>query len=148
MTDHRAQVDQLLAEYRQSREQLAEVQRTLTSVREAATSSDGLVGVVVGPHGGLLELRIAESAYQRYRPAELSALIVRTTAQAAAKAAEAARAAVLPVLPPDTDPAALLGTPDVDSELTRHVSAPRHQEFEESLEHHSWMDTSQRGRPS
>ncbi|MGH3622164.1 MAG: YbaB/EbfC family nucleoid-associated protein [Sciscionella sp.] len=150
MTDHRTQVDQLLAEYRQSKEQLVAVQRTLTSVVEAATSPDGVVSVSVGPHGGLLDLRIADSAYQRYRPAELSALIVRTTAEAAARAVESARAAVLPVLPEDTDPAVLLGAPDTAlgaANVARPAPVPCHDELEESLEDHSWMEESSRGRP-
>lgn len=107
-TDHQAQVAELLADYRRSREQLASVQRELASLTGVARSPDGLVTATVGPHGNLVELDIADAAYQRHRPDQLADLIVRTTATAAAKAAESAHRVLAPVLPADADPAALL----------------------------------------
>ncbi|HEY3611705.1 MAG TPA: YbaB/EbfC family nucleoid-associated protein [Pseudonocardiaceae bacterium] len=107
-TNHRDEVAQLLADYRRGREQLAAVQRALLSIVESASSPDGLVTASVDSAGTLSGLAIADQAYSRYRPAELADTIVRTTRAAAAKAGERARQALAPVLPPDTDPAALL----------------------------------------
>ncbi|WP_223199512.1 YbaB/EbfC family nucleoid-associated protein [Solihabitans fulvus] len=108
-TDHQAQVDELLADYRRGREQLAAVQRTLASITASATSADGLVTATVGAQGTLTGLVLHETAYQRHRPAELAELVVRTTAVAAATAAERANQVIGAVLPADADPAAVLG---------------------------------------
>ncbi|HEV2784647.1 MAG TPA: YbaB/EbfC family nucleoid-associated protein, partial [Actinophytocola sp.] len=97
--DHRAQVEELLADYQRSREQLAAVHRALASVSASASSEDGAVTATVGPRGSLTGLVIDESAYRRYRPAELADLIVRTAAAAAGQAARSATELVAPVLP-------------------------------------------------
>lgn len=107
-TNHRDEVAQLLADYRRGREQLAAVQRALLSITESASSPDGLVTASVDSAGTLSGLVLTDQAYSRYRPAELADTIVRTTRAAAVKAGERARQALAPVLPPDTDPAALL----------------------------------------
>ena len=134
--DHRAQVEELLAGYRRSREQLGTVHRKLATLQESATSEDGLVTVTVGAHGQLLELVIVDSAYRKLRPHELGATIVRLTAAAAAKVTRAAGETLAPVLPPDTDPEALLrGTAD----LTPAELKPEPPDAEETFEDLSWM---------
>lgn len=135
--DHRAQVDELLADYRRSREQLASVHHRLASVSESATSADGLVTVTVGPGGVLTGLVISAAAY-RHPPAELAALIVATTAVAASQAAKVAGELVAPVLPADSDPAALLrGTADLTpAELVPPSPLP----IEESFENRTWLE--------
>lgn len=143
MTDHSAQVETLLADYRRSREQLNAVRHQLASVRETASSPDGLVTVSAGPHGGLLDLFIAEAAYQRYRPAELSALIVRTTAVAADKAADAAGRVLQPVLPDGAEPSAFLPQRPVQ----QPGAATGYDDLDEDLEQRSWLDEAPRGRP-
>jgi hypothetical protein len=142
--DHRAQVEELLADYRRSRDQLASVHRALASVSESVRSEDGAVTATVGPQGTLTGLVIDESAYRRYRPAELADLIVRTASAAAARATRAAGELVAPVLPPGTDPEALLrGTADLTpAELRSAPPAPADESFEER----SWMDTGGRAR--
>lgn len=139
--DHRAQVEELLAGYRRSREQLGTVQRTLADLRESATSEDGLVTATVGAHGGLVGLVIVESAYRALRPHELAERIVDLTAEAAAKVARAAAETIAPVLPPGTDPTALLrGTAD----LTRSELQPERPDAvdqEETFEDLTWMRT-------
>jgi DNA-binding protein YbaB len=134
--DHRAQVDDLLADYRRSRDQLASVHQRLASISESATSPDGLVTVTVGSAGTLSGLTIADAAYRQYRPADLAAMIVTTTAAAADRAAKLATEVVAPVLPAGTDPDALLrGTADLSpAELV--PAAP----VEESFENRSWLD--------
>jgi DNA-binding protein YbaB len=137
-SDHQAQVDELLADYRRSREQLAGMQQSLSAIRETATSSDGLVKATVGSGGALLDLTIADAAYVRVSPADLAKSIVRTVASASAKASETANRTVSPLLPVQTDPAALLaGRADLtDAEL----APPSRRVDDESYEELSWMD--------
>ncbi|WP_439661683.1 YbaB/EbfC family nucleoid-associated protein [Lentzea sp. HUAS TT2] len=114
MDDHRAQVEELLADYRRSREQLAGVQRELAAVSGQASSPDGTVVATVGSGGKLVALELSEMAYRRHRPEQLAELIVRTVAAAAASAAEDTYQALSAVLPSATDPAALVaGTADL-----------------------------------
>jgi DNA-binding protein YbaB len=134
--DHRAQVEELLADYRRSREQLSTVHRKLATLQASATSEDGLVTVTVGAQGQLTELVIVESAYRKLRPHELAASIVKLTGKAAAKVSRAAGEAIAPVLPSDTDPEALLrGTAD----LAPAELKPEPQDAEETFEDLSWM---------
>lgn len=137
VADHRAQVEDLIAGYRRSREQLGTVQRQLATVRETVTSEDGLVAVTVCASGALAGLVIAESAYRILRPADLAALIVRTTAEATARVTRAASEVLAPVLPTDSDPEALLrGSADLSpAELTPVPVA----EPDENFEDKSWM---------
>jgi DNA-binding protein YbaB len=136
-TDHQAQVEELLADYRRSREQLVSVQRALAAVNASATSQDGLVTATVGAGGTLIGLTIADGAYQQLSPIALARLIVTTTSAAAALAGRSASEVVAPVLPSGTDPEALLrGTADLSAaELAPPVSTA-----EESFEHRTWMD--------
>jgi DNA-binding protein YbaB len=138
--DHQAQVEELLADYRRGRDQLASVHHALAAVRESATSPDGLVTVTVGPGGILLDLRFADVAYRNYRPERLAALIVETTATAAAKAARVANDLVAPVLPAGADPAALLGG---TADLTPGELAPpaRPAVDERSFEERTWLQS-------
>jgi DNA-binding protein YbaB len=129
--DHRAEVDELLADYRRSREQLASVHHRLSAVSESVTSHDGLVTATVGADGVLTGLAIADAAY-RIKPADLAALIVATASAAASAAAKVAGDVLAPVLPADTDPAALLrGTADLTAaELVPPVPAAAEESFE------------------
>ncbi|MCI2424135.1 YbaB/EbfC family nucleoid-associated protein [Saccharopolyspora sp. K220] len=108
-TDHRAQVDELMADYRRSRERLAETHRDLSTIAETARTTDGSVQVVVGPQGVLREVVLADDVYERQRPAQLAATIVRLTEVAAHAAARRAADVLADVLPAGTDPELLLG---------------------------------------
>ena len=141
MTNHRDEVERLLADYRRNREQLASVHRALRSITESVTSDDGLVTATVDSAGTLCGLVIADEAYRRLRPAELSDLVVRVTRRAAAGAGVQAKRALAPVLPADVDPgAALSGSADLTpAELT--AEPPRAPEpDEESYEDVSWLN--------
>src|SRR5690606_24121218 len=96
VTEHRAQVEELLADYRRSREQLAVVHRQLASVSASASSADGLVTATVGARGVLTDLVIDNAAYERYRPAELAAHIVRAAREAAVEAFNGAEEVLVP----------------------------------------------------
>jgi DNA-binding protein YbaB len=135
--DHRAQVDELLADYRRSREQLASVHHRLATVSESVTSADGLVTATVGAGGVLTDLVISDNAY-RLRQADLAALIVATAGAAASAAAKVACDAMAPVLPADTDPAALLrGTADL---APAELVPPAPVSVEESYENQTWLE--------
>jgi DNA-binding protein YbaB len=139
VADHRAQVDDLIAGYRRSREQLGAVHQRLATVRESVTSDDGLVAVTVSSSGALVDLEIAEQAYRVLTPAELAAVIVRTTATATARVARAAGEVLAPVLPADTDPAALLhGTADLSAAELTPVPV---REPDETFEDRTWMSS-------
>lgn len=143
-TDHRGQVDELLADYRRSRDQLASVQRDLARVSGVATSPDGSVTAVVDAQGTLTDLELDDGAY-RMRPAQLAQLIVRTTREAVARAAEGAYRTLSPVLPAGTDPEALLrGTADLRPdelvpEETRPEPVRRRPAEDEDFEQREWM---------
>lgn len=140
VADHRAQVEDLLAGYRRSREQLGAVQRSLATVRETVTSDDGQVSVTVSASGTLVALAINDDAYRVLRPGDLAALIVRTTAEATARVTRQASEVLAPVLPADTDPDALLrGTADLsDDELT---PKPARESLDETFENETWMQS-------
>ncbi|ANZ37833.1 hypothetical protein BBK82_18960 [Lentzea guizhouensis] len=147
MDDHRAQVEELLADYRRSREQLASVQRELAAVAGQASSPDGTVTAVVGGRGELTALQLSEVAYRRHRPEQLAELIVRTVAAAAAQAAEGTYQALSAVLPAATDPAALVaGTADLRPDEYEPVVAQqparrRVDDDEDNEQRESWLDS-------
>lgn len=137
MSEHRAQVEELLADYRRSREQLASVQRELSSVTASASDPDRLITATVGPRGTLTKLAISDEAYRRYRPVELADQIVRVTAAASVRALTDAGEIMAPALPSGTDPQALLlGTADLGAP---DVSRPRHALDEDSYEDQNWV---------
>jgi DNA-binding protein YbaB len=150
--DHRAQVEELLADYRRSREQLASVQRELAAVSGQASSPDGTVTAVVGAGGRLAGLELSELAYRRHRPEQLAELIVRTVAAAAASAAEDTYQALSTVLPASADPAALVaGTadlkpaeyepPDLAPNLAQQPARRRADDDEDNEQRESWLDS-------
>ncbi|SDN85204.1 YbaB/EbfC family nucleoid-associated protein [Lentzea jiangxiensis] len=148
MDDHRAQVEELLADYRRSREQLVAVQRELAAVSGQASSPDGTVTATVDGGGKLASLELSELAYRRHRPEQLAELIVRTAAAAAASAAEDTYKALSTVLPAATDPAALVaGTADLrpsEYETVDRGQQPvrgRVVDDEDNEQRESWLDS-------
>ncbi|MFJ8964826.1 YbaB/EbfC family nucleoid-associated protein [Lentzea sp. NPDC102401] len=153
MDDHRAQVEELLADYRRSREQLTSVQRELAAVSATASSPDGMVEATVGPGGKLVGLVLSELAYRRHRPEQLAELIVKTVAAAAASAAEDTYQALSAVLPAAADPAAVVaGTADLQPseyasdeyetvDLGRQPVRRRVDDDEDNEQRESWLDS-------
>lgn len=146
MTDHQAEVERLLAQYRRSREQLAAVCRELATIAASQTSGDGMVTATVGAQGALTGLRIDPDAYRRYRPADLAALIVKLATAAAEQTAARAQRVLEPILPPNVDPAAVLaGTADL---RPQEIAPPVHRDADESLDGRTWLEHAHRGRRS
>lgn len=142
--DHRAQVEDLMAGYRRSREQLAGVQRALAALTASATSPCGLVTATVSAQGALTGLVIDDAAYRAHRPQALAALVVRVAGEAAAEAARAAARVVEPVLPAGADPDALLrGAADLTA---AEIAPPPRAEADYSFEDMTWMEPDGRGR--
>lgn len=148
MSEHHAQVEELLADYRRSKERIASVQRELASVSASASDSDKLVTATVGPRGTLTALEISEEAYRRYRPRELAEQIVRATTAATVRALTAAGEVLAPALPSGADPQALLfGTADLTAEEIAPPAKPgsaasaggRHALDDDSFEDQRWM---------
>lgn len=139
MTEHSARVEQLLADYRGSREQLATVHSELSAVRASATAADGLVTATSGPRGTLTGLVIADGAYRRYRPSELAEEIVRASAAAGVRSLAAAAEVLAPALADGTDPQSLLlGTVDLTAEEFSDTAAASAVE-DDSFENQSWV---------
>jgi len=137
--------EQLLAEYRRSREQLAAVHRALAALTVSESSEDGAITVTVGAHGSLVDLTIGEQTYRHYRPARLAGTIVRLTAAAAQRAAEQSARLLEPVLPPDVDAAALLaGTADLSADEIAPPLRLGHIGDDES--ERSWLQRAYEGR--
>ncbi|SDQ86618.1 YbaB/EbfC family nucleoid-associated protein [Actinopolyspora saharensis] len=107
--EDRARVEELVAEYRRSRERTSALRDELEAMEETVTSERGAVSVTVGSAGALRDLRLSEQAYQQHRPAELAELIVRLSGTAADRVARRAEEAVSEVLPAGADPVALCG---------------------------------------
>ncbi|MGW5052845.1 YbaB/EbfC family nucleoid-associated protein [Actinokineospora sp. NPDC004072] len=138
--EHRAQVDELLAGYRRSRDQLAEVHRILGAVAKSATSACGTVTATVSAYGALVGLTIRDDAYRVHQPSALAGVVVGVVGDAAGLAARAADEVMAPVLPAGTDPAALRrGTAD----LTAAELAPPVEEFD--FERATWLESDERG---
>ena len=106
MEGYQARVDELLADYRRSREQLAGTQRELAAATGTARSADGLITATVGARGLLTGLIIDPDAYRVYRPEDLARQIVATTTAAAVQALAAAGEVLAPALPTGADPRA------------------------------------------
>lgn len=144
MTDHRARVDDLLAEYRRSREHLATVHQRLGEISATASNADTSITVTVGPRGSVTGLSISDEAFRRYRPSELAEEIVRLAASASDRALVDAGNVLAPALPAGTDPHALLrGTADLEpAELTPAADAPAasaESEEDDDFESTNWV---------
>lgn len=141
-TDYRAQVEELVAGYRRSRERLAETGQQLAAITETARSEAGSIKVTVGAQGVLRDLVLSESAYSRNTPSQLSAAIVELTGRAAREAAAHAARLLAPVLPPGADPEAVLAG---GADLTAPRSGPRRAvapEEDEDFSAGEWLQSS------
>lgn len=140
MTDHRARVDDLLAEYRRSREHLATVHQRLGEISATASNADTSITVTVGPRGSVTGLSISDDAFRRYRPSELAEEIVRLAASASERALVDASNVLAPALPAGTDPQALLlGTADLRPAELAPVPAEMESEEDEDFESTNWV---------
>jgi len=144
--DLSADAEQLLTEYRRSREQLAAVHRALAALSVSESSQDGAITVTVGVQGTLTGLAIHDEAYRHYRPPRLADAIVRLTAAAAQRAAAQAARLIEPVLPPGADAGALLaGTADLRPEEIMPPKEPDYDRMEDDGPARTWMQPAHGG---
>ena len=143
MTDHQAEVERLVAEYRRSREHLAATHRALATLSASESSLDGAITVTVGAQGVMTGLVIHPDTYRHYRPQQLADTIVRLTGLAARRATDQAARLIETALPAGSDPHAVLaGTADLHPEEV----TPRPVVSDEADEEvHSWLEQAQGG---
>ncbi|MFG2828502.1 YbaB/EbfC family nucleoid-associated protein [Streptomyces sp. NPDC048434] len=80
------QVEELLAEYRDAREQAADTQRRISEVEATVTAPRKVVKVTVGAQGQVTALDFPTNAYRSLPPKDLSRVITTTLEQARAEA--------------------------------------------------------------
>ncbi|HEY0641507.1 MAG TPA: YbaB/EbfC family nucleoid-associated protein [Pseudonocardiaceae bacterium] len=144
MTDQPA-AEQLLADYRRSREQLAAVHRALARLAVSESSPDGAITVTVGARGTLTDLSVHEETYRHYRPSRLADTILRLTAVAAERATAEAARILAPVLPPGADPVAFVsGTADLRPDELDPEPPPSPFDTDDHLSR-TWMEDMHQG---
>lgn len=93
------QLEQTIAKYREQRDGLVELQRSLGTISCSATAPRQVVTVSVGHQGEITSLKFPTDAYKRMVPAELSEAILTTVNEARAKALDEAAKLLAPMLP-------------------------------------------------
>ncbi|WIM99926.1 YbaB/EbfC family nucleoid-associated protein [Actinoplanes oblitus] len=89
----------VVRELRQTVGEAAQTQRQVLTVTGTATSPDGLITVVVGPRGQLVDLRIDPRVYRQPNAGALAATILATARAAVEQAVEKTAAIVDAKLP-------------------------------------------------
>jgi DNA-binding protein YbaB len=110
-----SEMESLVAQYQQRRQQAVEAQRKLRELAVTATSAKREVAVTVGSGGDLKEVSFPSEAYRSLAPAELGSLVTKTAA-AARKKATAAATKILTGIFPDQPNIAEMYSGQVDVE--------------------------------
>ena len=97
--DFNERIEHLFEEYKKQRNSLTELQRQMREISASETSARQEVTVTVGQGGVLTDIRFPTSAYKRLTPAELTATIMQTFAEAKEAALEQAATIIAPMLP-------------------------------------------------
>ncbi|MEU7041788.1 YbaB/EbfC family nucleoid-associated protein [Streptomyces varsoviensis] len=85
-TPYDQQIEDLLAEYRDAREQAVDTRRQINEIQATATAPRQVVKATVGAQGQVLALDFPTGAYRNMAPKDLSRVIRATLDQARAKA--------------------------------------------------------------
>ncbi|XVV16083.1 YbaB/EbfC family nucleoid-associated protein [Actinoplanes sp. CA-131856] len=105
-------------EYKRQRERLGEMQRKMSEISATASSPRREVTITVGQNGVLTDIQFANGAYRRMTPADLTAAILSTYAEAKEAVNEKAADLLAPTLPAGLDAKALVrGEAGVDAFL-------------------------------
>ncbi|ONI83110.1 hypothetical protein ALI144C_16520 [Actinosynnema sp. ALI-1.44] len=99
----RRNVEMLRDEYERQVTNLAEMQKRISEVSATAVSPRRELSVTVGPQGVLTELNFLSTAYRRLAKNELSALVMKTIADARAKLNDQLAEIMTPMMPPGLD---------------------------------------------
>ena len=96
MGGYSAEIEELLAKYRERRSKAGELQRQITAVTGTATAQRQTVKITVNVQGEITALEFPTGAYKRMAPAELAEVITSTQQAAKAKALESMQSMLLP----------------------------------------------------
>ncbi|MEU2778499.1 YbaB/EbfC family nucleoid-associated protein [Streptomyces sp. NPDC007162] len=119
------QIEELLAEYRDAREQAVETRRRINEVKATATAPRQVVKITVGAQGQVTALEFPTAAYRNLPPKELSKVIMATLEQARAQALSAVSEVTLGRMLGGASPADLLnGRVDPRSLLPEELELP------------------------
>jgi DNA-binding protein YbaB len=111
-------IEHLFEEYQRQRDNLGDMQRQLSAISASATSPRREVTVTVGQNGVLTDIQFSNSAYRRMTPADLTAVVMATFAEAKEAALEEAARILAPMLPEGVDAGAMVrGKAGVDAYL-------------------------------
>ncbi|AGZ38792.1 YbaB/EbfC family nucleoid-associated protein [Actinoplanes friuliensis] len=116
--DFNERIEHLFEEYQRQRASFSTLQQQMREISASATSARHEVTVTVGQSGVLTDIRFPTSAYKRLTPAELTATIMQTFAEAKEEATSQAAAILAPMLPDGMDARAMVsGQAGVDTYL-------------------------------
>lgn len=101
-------IEQLFEEYQRHRDTLAQTQRRMSEISATASSPRREVTVTVGQNGVMTDIQFGGSAYRRMAPADLTAAILATYADAKEGAMRQAADILAPLLPEGLDASALV----------------------------------------
>ena len=101
-------IEQLFEDYQRQRDSLAETQRRMSEISATASSPRREVTVTVGQNGVMTDIQFSGSAYRRMAPADLTAAILATYADAKESVMQQAAAILAPLLPAGLDASALV----------------------------------------
>ncbi|MET7287436.1 YbaB/EbfC family nucleoid-associated protein [Streptomyces sp. NPDC005573] len=123
------QIEELLGQYRDAREQAVETRQQINKVEATVTAPRKVVKVTVGAQGQVTELDFPTAAYRNLAPKELSKVILtaieQARAQALSKVSEAALGGMLGGMLGGISPADLLqGRFDPRSVLPEDLDLP------------------------
>lgn len=111
-------IESLFEEYQRQRNSLTELQQKMRQLSASATSPRREVTVTVGQNGVVTDIRFPTGAYKRLTPADLTAVILETYAEAKEQVLTQAAAVLGPMLPDGVDATALVrGTAGTDAYL-------------------------------
>jgi hypothetical protein len=101
-------IEQLFEDYQRQRDSLAETQRRMSEISATASSPRREVTVTVGQNGVMTDIQFSGSAHRRMAPADLTAAILATYADAKESVMQQAAAILAPLLPAGLDASALV----------------------------------------
>ncbi|WP_329530456.1 YbaB/EbfC family nucleoid-associated protein [Streptomyces sp. NBC_01450] len=87
-TPYDQKIEELLAQYREQRDESAETRRRINEVSATVTAPRQAVKVTVGAQGQISAIEFPTGAYRRMAPKELADLLITTIQEARAKALE------------------------------------------------------------
>jgi DNA-binding protein YbaB len=99
MGGYAADLEELMAQYRERRSRAGELQRQIAAVTGTATAQRQTVKVTVNVQGEITALEFPTGAYKRMTPVELAEVITSTIQAARAKALESMKSMLMPEMP-------------------------------------------------